>query len=98
MTTLQQQFEKDFPNKSVRKISICRKYENSNFTNYDLDLSGYVRLKILSLGENKITSIKLGECKDLANLGFENNNLTSIDFLNCLPNPKKLDAVYAYNN
>jgi hypothetical protein len=40
MTTLQEQFEKDFPDKSVKEIEARGKYKNSNFTNYDLDLRG----------------------------------------------------------
>ena len=41
MTTLQEQFEKDFPDKEVEEIFARKKYSDSNFTNYDLDLREY---------------------------------------------------------
>jgi hypothetical protein len=56
MVTLQEQFEKDFPNKETKEISALGKYENSNFTNWDLDLRKYFNLECFNLGDNKITS------------------------------------------
>lgn len=77
MVTLQEQFEKDFPNKGVKDIYANNKYENSNFTNYDLDLREYKNLRILML---------------------DSNNFTSVDFLNTIPNPEKLEQLQIYNN
>ncbi|CAI2161484.1 10379_t:CDS:2 [Funneliformis geosporum] len=65
MVTLQEQFEKDFPQKDTWEINIEAKYKNSNFT---IDLS----------------------CSD--------NNLTSVEFLNRLPNLEKLRMLLIYNN
>jgi hypothetical protein len=48
MTTLQEQFERDFLFKSVGGIIAGKKYLNSNFTNYDLDLREYKNLEELS--------------------------------------------------
>jgi Leucine-rich repeat (LRR) protein len=57
MTTLQEQFEKDYPNKTVGKIFANKKYKNSNFTNWDLDLSEYVNLERLELSGNDLTFV-----------------------------------------
>src|SRR4051812_44436998 len=98
MTTLQEQFEKDFPDKSVEKIDAFYKYYEGNFTNYDLDLSEYVNLESLNLSYNKITSINLSEYKELRDLKISNNNLISIDFLNTLPCPEKLEELEIFSN
>src|SRR5947209_3022376 len=96
MTTLQEQFERDFSNRE-RMIEICR-YKNRNFTNYDLDLREYRNLWILNLMGSNLTSINLSGCELLRTLRLENNQLTSADFLNTLPNPEKLTDLCIYNN
>ena len=83
MTILQEQFEKDFPDKSVAQIYILRKYEKSSFTNYDLDLREYKDLKWIELAFNKITSIDLSKQKSLRILGLNHNNLNSLDLSGC---------------
>src|ERR1043166_9236629 len=102
MITLQEQFEKDFPDKSVREIIAYDKYKDTNFTNYDLDLRGYINLEELNLAgnldNNKITSIKLPQSSKLRRLYLRGNNLTSVDFLNTIPNPKKLEALTISDN
>ncbi|MCE8159262.1 MAG: hypothetical protein I3270_01650 [Candidatus Moeniiplasma glomeromycotorum] len=57
MIVLQEQFEKDFPDKGVREIDAYAKYINSSFTNYDLDLREYKNLTKLSLSGNNLTTI-----------------------------------------
>ena len=51
MITLQEQFEKDFPNKKAREINVSNgsEYRYANFTNYDLDLRGYKYLTYLNM-------------------------------------------------
>ena len=84
MVTLQEQFEKDFPDKSVREIRAYDKYEGSNFTNYDLDLREYTNLEILCFGDNKLTSIYLVQHeKNSICIDLSVNNLTSIDLSRC---------------
>ena len=70
MTTLQEQFERDFPDKSMRFcFDANKKYENSNFTNYDLDLGEYKNLELLHLGRvNNLTSLNVSNCPKLKNL------------------------------
>ena len=74
MITLQEQFEKDFPDKSVREINTsltnaCRKYKKSSFTNWNLDLRGYKDLEDLYIGSISLnlTSVNLSENKKWIN-------------------------------
>lgn len=103
MTTLQEQFERDFPDKGVREIKagVCEgvfKYRDSNFTNYDLDLREYVNLEKLDLNGSKITSLNLSGLKQLLVLHLNANNLTSVDFLNGLSNAIKLEDLSVHSN
>ena len=99
MITLQQQFEKDFPNKNIEDIlNGGEKYEKTKFTNYDLDLREYKKLWRIFLTGNKITSINLSGCRELKWLELNRNNLTSVDFLNTLPNIRNLERLYIHSN
>nr|CAG8441108.1 6551_t:CDS:2 [Entrophospora candida] len=104
MTTLQEQFEKDFPDKEVVVIDADVKYGDDakhgsrNFTNYDLDLREYKNVKDLNLSGNDLTSINLSECKKLKHLRLASNKLTSAEFLNQLPNPEKLEDLFLLAN
>src|SRR3954447_12465442 len=100
MITLQEQFEKDFPDKEVRNISTRARHQYSGtyFTNYDLDLREYANLEKIDLEYSNLTSINLSKCKNLRVLLLGVNNLTSIDFLNTLPNPEKLERLEIYDN
>src|SRR5436190_1421491 len=98
MTTLQEQFERDFSDKSVREIDAKRKYQDSNFTNYDLDLREYKDVEKFNLTGNKITSVSLSGCKELKELNLFGNRLTSVDFLNTIPSPEKLEELVIGHN
>jgi Leucine-rich repeat (LRR) protein len=99
MVTLQEQFEKDFPDKNVREININAKYLKTDFTNYDLDLGEYKDLENLDLGNNKIISIKSLQSGKLRKLHLFANNLISVNFLNTIPNTKSLEYLsVAVNN
>ena len=99
MTTLQEQFERDFPDKGVEVIRVGGKYLTSNFTNRDLDLRGiYENVEMLDLNTNGITSINLSGCKNLNILYLSYNSLTSVDFLNTIPNPEKLETLVISSN
>ena len=78
MTTLQEQFEKDFPNKMATVIDATYKYVYINFTNYDLDLREYVNLEKLVLSNNNLTSIDLSKQDKLTKLLLAGNPLTSL--------------------
>src|SRR3954454_13579762 len=79
MVTLQEQFEKDYPNKEVKEINIYKKYEITNFTNYDLDLREYKKLINLNCSYNNLTSIDVSKNVNLTELKCSENNLTSLD-------------------
>jgi hypothetical protein len=98
MITLQEQFEKDFPDKGIEHIIANEKYQNSNFTNWDLDLRKYKDLEDLELVYNQLTSINLTQNSKLKRLFLHDNQLTSIDFLRVLPNPEKLKQLTIYDN
>ena len=82
MTTLQEQFEKDYPNKEVREIDISKKYKHTTFTNRDLDLREYKNLTFLNCSSSKITSLS-NLPNSLTTLDCYNNNLTFLDASNC---------------
>ena len=84
MTTLQEQFEKDFPDKGVGEIDARSEYKDSNFTNYDLDLRGYVDLKKLYLDSNKITSINVLSSLSYLFLHDNNANVSKKKIPDCL--------------
>jgi Leucine-rich repeat (LRR) protein len=90
MTTLQEQFEKDFPDKSVREIRTEAKYDNS--TNYDLDLREYKNLTILDCSCNNLTSLS-NLPNGLTHLKCSRNNLTSLSNL-----PNSLTYLDCSNN
>ncbi|CAG8743552.1 12257_t:CDS:2, partial [Ambispora leptoticha] len=92
------QFEKDFPNKRIEVVDTGKKYRYGNFTSCDLDLSEYTDLRELIIENNKVTSIKLSGCENLEVLRLTSNNLISVDFLNDLPNPEKLEILRVYDN
>jgi Leucine-rich repeat (LRR) protein len=60
-------------------------------------LGEYENVKGLKLPENKITSVKL-RSKNLNVLDLSSNNLTSIDFLNTIPNQEELKSLLIYSN
>jgi len=47
---------------------------------------------------NQLTILDLSNCPNLIALNCASNQLTSIDFLNQLPNPEKLEDFVIYNN
>src|ERR1700734_2725970 len=79
MTTLQEQFEKDFPNKSVRIIDAYKKYQSSTFTNWDLDLREYKELTELRCSVNSLTSLNLNGLSNLTRFNCSTNDLTSLN-------------------
>jgi len=84
MTTLQEQFEKDFPNKSVKGIDCGSRYTNSNFTNWDLDVREYKELTGLFCSSNNLTSLDVSGLSNLTKLDCSyNNNLTSLNVSGC---------------
>ncbi|KLL02273.1 MAG: hypothetical protein MRERC_3c131 [Mycoplasmataceae bacterium RC_NB112A] len=44
MVILQEQFEKDFPDKKIKEIDASKKYQENNFTNLDLNLKEYFKM------------------------------------------------------
>jgi hypothetical protein len=55
-------------------------------------------LEKLNLNFNNLTSVDLSQQKELKKLILANNNLTSIQFLNDLPNPERLEILEIFNN
>jgi hypothetical protein len=92
MTTLQEQFEKDFPNKEVEKIYNYRGYENTNFTNYDLDLREFKNLTVLGCCSNNLTSIS-NLPNSLTKLHCPSNQLTTLPTL-----PNSLTKLHCSKN
>src|SRR5207245_8102772 len=52
----------------------------------------------MMLGRSQLTQIDLSQHEELIDLDLNENNLTSIGFLNTLPNPEKLESLYIFNN
>jgi hypothetical protein len=72
----------------------------------EIDLSEFVNLEEIilegglstSLLKEKIEKIKLGQNNKLRRIELNDNRLTSVDFLNTIPNPEKLEVLRIYNN
>src|SRR6266487_270093 len=83
MVTLQEQFEKDYPDKGVDKVNIKEKYKNSDFTNRDLDLSEYKNLTDIYSSSGHLTSVDflntLSNPEKLKVLRIYNNNIQPTD-------------------
>jgi len=98
----------------VEKISIFSIYQERQEQNDsepleggELDLSEFTNLKeidgeIIVDGEHllktPLTKLNLSGCAELTGLFFGYNNLTSVDFLQVLPCPEKLQTLSIYNN
>lgn len=103
--TIQEQFEKDFPDKNIKNIYVVMgdgKYTNN--TNPYLDLREYKELRSIDFSSiyceppTPLVSINLSECKELVDLILGNNSLNSVAFLNDLPSPEKLKRLELQNN
>lgn len=55
-----------------------------------LSLEGFSRLKILDCSENLLTDLDLTDCHKISSLSCWGNQLTSLDFLFRIRNPKKM--------
>jgi hypothetical protein len=105
MVTLQEWLEERYPTKEDKeKVTIIRSLsaEGEQKEGGKLDLGEFVGLKVLVINGNSLktplTDINLSNCANLMRLNCWNNNLTSIDFLNTLPCPEKLEELEIYNN
>ena len=110
MTTLQEYLNEKYPTEEdkekVKKINIsailARLMQKQDFKPQNpeesLDLSEYKNLESLSLNECKITKIEIGDLPNLTNLTLTHNYLTSVEFLNQLSNPKKLETLVIGSN
>lgn len=110
--TLQEYLEWKYPTKedkeSVKKIDIFNiqlklKEEIGRILGgRELDLQEFVGLKDLSISGSYLISplikLNVNNCSSLKELDCSANNLTSIDFLNQLPNPENLRELLVYNN
>ena len=78
--------DKEYPQKArsgIESIGPLKKLEGS------LDIKGFFDLKELKLSHNKLTSLSISNCPQLAKLDCSDNQLTSLDFLDFL-NPNNL--------
>ena len=48
--------------------------------------------------KSQLTSVDLSGCQNLERIEFSEGQLTSVDFLNTLPNPEKLKELSIYDN
>src|SRR5688572_9107484 len=63
-----------------------------------LDLKGFINLKEIYCSGKKISGLNVKECNKLESLCCSDNNLTSIEFLNHLPDKTKLTVLDVRNN
>jgi len=100
MTTLQEQLNRKYPTKEDREnIKDINSNEiGSGSERGELDLSEYKGLEKLILPGNKIISVNFSGCKELTIVNLVENDLTSVDFLNTIPNPEKLESLSIFDN
>lgn len=63
-----------------------------------LCVDGCSKIVEIDCNNNDLTFIDLSHCTDLTKMHFSGNKLTSLNFLNDLPNPEKLVELNIYNN
>jgi len=61
-------------------------------------LTGFSNLKDLDCSFNRLTNLDLSKNVNLEKLYCQSNQLTSVEFLNNLPHPEKLEELAIYNN
>jgi len=108
MTTLQEYLNQKYPTKGDKEkelminLGIIEQEIKEPLEGGDLDLKGFTNVeRVIVAGEfltSPITKINVDCCNNLKSFGCSSNNLTSIDFLNQLPNPEKLDGLAIFSN
>jgi hypothetical protein len=105
MTTLQQYLNQKYPTKedkeAVKEIDsrdIFKGISKNNLENFVLDLSKFSSIEKIFTENLLLTELNINGLINLQELHVGNNNLTSVDFLNHLPNPEKLKSLTIYNN
>jgi Leucine-rich repeat (LRR) protein len=80
--------DKEYP---IEKRNEITKLEiNKKDLEGKIELRNFFNLKILNCSDNKLTDLKLNDCRELTELICYLTPLTSTDFLLTLPNPEKL--------
>src|SRR5437667_328099 len=87
---------REYSNLKYLVLSSCEDVLKTPLTK--LDVSGLTKLRNLDCSDNQINSINLSGCDNLFLFYCGNNNLTSVDFLNQIPNPEKLEILTIYDN
>nr|CAG8454448.1 11752_t:CDS:2 [Entrophospora candida] len=94
--------DKYYPKETINERE---KRENITFLNINnknlaghLDLHDFASLESLSCLGNKLTSLDLSSCSNLIKLNCSSNKLTSTEFLQEIPNPKKLEVLRINKN
>ncbi|CAJ0865773.1 13939_t:CDS:2 [Entrophospora sp. SA101] len=64
----------------------------------ELDLRKKPKLTYFNSFGDQLTNLDLSKCPDLVEFYCTNSALTSIEFLNTLPNPKKVTKIRVFNN
>lgn len=105
MKTLQECLNQKYPTKEdkkeVKAIS-CLDFKDDFVEGGELDLSEFKNVEdvfvIKRFLKAPLTKLNVSGCVNLQDLDVSGNNLTSVDFLNNIPNPKKLKWLTIYNN
>jgi hypothetical protein len=63
-----------------------------------LDLAGFANLEILDCAGNQLTNLNVSKNINLKELNCPYNQFTSVEFLNDLSHPEKLEKLTIYNN
>jgi len=95
MATLQEYLNQKYPTKEekekVKEFNFVLDEKIDFFE--ELDLSEYVNVEKVSVGDLKLIELILGDKPNLTYLYCTHNQLLSVDFLNSLPNPEKLEQL-----
>ncbi|CAG8617361.1 10817_t:CDS:2 [Ambispora leptoticha] len=87
---------REYSNLKYLVLTYCKDILKTPLTK--IDVGGLVKLRNFDCVGNQINSINLSGCANLFLLYCDNNNLTSVDFLNQLPNPEKLELLTLHDN
>lgn len=80
----------------LKEVTIREVYLKTHLTK--LFFKSNPKLEYLDCGYVSLSDLDISGCSNLKEIKCQFNQLTSVDFLNTLPNPEKLEYLFIYNN
>jgi len=96
MVNAQEWLDKEYPKEQRKEVE--RLIVNNQNLEGSLKLENFTNLETFYCNRNKLTEIDLSECYSLLKLDCSFNQLTTTDFLLCVPQPQKIQRLIISEN